>query len=444
MNKTMTLPTYIDEILATIHKAGYQAYVVGGCVRDELMGRTPRDYDITTNAKPEIVQNLFEKTVPTGIKHGTITIISDSNVEVTTFRQEKDYYDHRHPSYVEFVEDVKEDLARRDFTMNAIAYSHETGFIDPFHGMEDIEKKLVRAVGNADKRYAEDALRMLRAHRFVAQLGFTMEKETFDAIRRNAHLISYVSIERVRAELVQILEFNPVELYDMTDLFKDTIPELDLCHGCAQNTPWHCYDVLMHTLKAVGYLVKFDETTAYTLLFHDLGKPACKKTINGRDRFWYHPKKGEEIARRLVKDLKLTREQQHIIPILVRLHDEHTPCNLKIIYKYRVQYGLSDEDMYRLIQVRKCDIYAHAPKGRTTIMEVQNFEVFYNVEKTRRPLSVSDLKITGKDIIERTSIRGSDIGKALQACLEYCFYEPKKNTVEDCIEYIQEKGSEWK
>lgn len=432
----MRLPAYIEEILDTIHGAGYQAYVVGGCVRDSLMGRIPHDYDVTTNAKPEQIEKLFEKTVPTGIKHGTITVLSDFPVEVTTFRQEKEYLDHRHPSSVEFVDDVKEDLARRDFTMNAIAYCHETGFIDPFDGREDIYDHIIRAVGNPYKRFEEDALRMLRAYRFAAQLVFTIEEETEKAIKELAHTISYVSIERVRSELVKILETNPLELYEMTELFLEWIPELHESKNCSQCTPWHCYDVLMHTLKAVSYLQPFDETTAYTLLFHDLGKPATKITHNGRDRFWGHPKKGEEIANRLVKTLKLTKEQQRIIPILVRLHDEHTPCKLDIIYKYRVQYGLSDEDMNRLIEVRKCDISAHAPKGRTTIMEVNDFELFYNVEKRKRPLSIQDLKITGQDIIEQLGIKGASIGEALNMCLEYCFYNPKKNTVEDCIEYL--------
>lgn len=437
MKNTMTLPNYIERILDTIHQAGYQAYVVGGCVRDALMGREPHDYDITTNAKPEQVEGLFEKTIPTGIQHGTITVLSDSPVEITTFRQEKEYKDHRHPSTVEFVEDVKEDLARRDFTMNAIAYCHETGFIDPFYGRIDIEDKIVRAVGNPYNRFQEDALRMLRAHRFAAQLVFSIEEETNKAIKDLAHTISYVSIERVRTELVKILEADPLELYNMTELFLEWIPELHESKGCAQNTPWHCYDVLMHTLKAVAYLYPFDETTAYTLLFHDLAKPACKTTHYGRDRFWGHPKAGEEIAKRLVKTLKLTKEQQKIIPILVRLHDEHTPCKLSIIYKYRVELGLSDKDMCRLIEVRRCDISAHAPKGRTTIMEVNDFDLFYSVEKRKRPLSIKQLKVTGKDILEQTDIQGASIGKALEACLEYCFYHPEKNTVEDCISFIQ-------
>ncbi|MDO4467838.1 MAG: CCA tRNA nucleotidyltransferase [Bacillota bacterium] len=435
----MYLPVYIEEILDTIHQAGYQAYVVGGCVRDALMGRLPHDYDVTTNAKPEQIEGLFEKSIPTGIQHGTITVLSESPVEITTFRQEKEYLDHRHPSSVEFVEDVKEDLARRDFTMNAIAYCHETGFIDPFGGQEDINNKVVRAVGNPYKRYEEDALRMLRAHRFAAQLDFVLEEETKKAIKELSHTISYVSIERVRSELVKILEANPLELYDMTELFLEWIPELHQSKGCAQNTPWHCYDVLMHTLQAIRYLQPFDETTAYTLLFHDLAKPACKKTINGRDRFWNHPKEGEEIAKRLVKVLKLTKEQQRIIPLLVRLHDEHTPCKLKIIYKYRVKYGLSDEELCRLIEVRKCDISAHSPKGRTTIMEVNDFEVFYHVEKRKRPLSIKQLCVSGKDLIERLNIQGADIRTALESCLEYCFYHPEKNTVEDCIAFLQQQ-----
>ena len=205
----MKLPGYVKEIIEIYHRAGYEAFVVGGCVRDYLLGKEPHDYDIATNALPEVTIQLFDHVILTGLKHGTVTILSNEPVEVTTFRLESEYKDHRHPEAVRFVNTIEEDLSRRDFTINAMAYNDIRGLIDPFHGQIDLEKRKIRCVNDPDTRFKEDALRMLRAHRFAAKLNFEIEEHTKLAIEKNSSLLRYISIERIRSELVEIIRYDP-------------------------------------------------------------------------------------------------------------------------------------------------------------------------------------------------------------------------------------------
>lgn len=434
-------PNYVKTILDTLHQAGFQAYMVGGCVRDSLLHKVPHDYDVTTNARPEQVQALFERTIPTGIDHGTITVMSEYPVEVTTFRQESMYSDHRHPDHVAFVNDLIEDLARRDFTINAMAYDPSLGLVDPFGGQTDLEKHIIRAVGDPYERFHEDALRMLRAHRFAARFHFQIEKQTKKAIQQLHKDMQYVSVERVRHEILEILAANPYEIENMTLLLSHWMPELESCRTCLQQTPYHDTNVLHHILRAIKLLDPFDETLAWTLLFHDLGKPACHTHKNGIDHFKGHPAISAEIARRICKDLKMTNAQKKIIPALVSYHDETMKDPLAFIRKFRIKKHWSDAWIRQLFIVKHCDIMAHSVYGQQTIKQLKALETCY--ETCNRPMDLAHLAIHGKDVLKNTSLSGKQIADALQACLEYAFDHPEKNHKEDLLLYIESRQA-WK
>lgn len=433
----MRLPQYILDILKTYNEAGFKAFVVGGCVRDFLLGKTPSDYDICTDALPEDTIRLFDHTVPTGIQHGTITILSDEPVEVTTFRVEKEYIDHRHPSQVCFVRNLEDDLSRRDFTINAMAYHPDTGIIDPFDGMRDLELGLVRCVGDPDIRFDEDALRMVRAHRFCAKLSFKLEEKTKAAIFKNKDLLSYVSVERIRKELVLIMEQDAYELENMTELLFDLIPQLKQCLACQQNSPWHDTNVLHHSLRALKYLQPFDETLAWAILMHDFGKPETKTTKEGRDHFYGHALVSKLHAQSLCKTLKLTSYQRKRIPLLIEHHDDSLNADLKNIYHYCIKNEFNDEMMDQLMRLKYCDIMAHSPKGQQTIKRWEAFVSFYHDCKKTRPLSIKDIVINGKDVMKNTSYRNAEIHDFLMRCLIECFYEPQKNNKEYWLSRMQ-------
>lgn len=432
----MVLPENILEILNTLNQAGYEAYVVGGCVRDSLLKRDCADYDVCTSALPNVVQSLFTHAILTGIKHGTITVLTPQPVEITTFRSETTYKDHRHPDRVVFVSSIIEDLRRRDFTINAMAYHPNTGLIDPFGGKRDLSLKIVRCVGDASQRFQEDALRMIRAHRFCAKLGFTMDKTTQEALHQNSKLIQWVAVERIDKELKEILRYDPYEIENMTQLLSKWMPELELCKSCAQNSPWHDTNVLHHSLRAITFLPPFDETLALALLFHDLGKPATKTTKDGIDHFYGHPLESAKIADRICKALKLSTYQRKLICSLVKHHDEKLPLRLRTIYRFRIQMGFDDTWMQNFFTIRICDLKAHSLKGQQSVQSVLAFIDFYEKNKNR-PMSFHDLKINGKDVLTHTSFTGKDVRKVLQRCLDLVFYDPEQNTREHLIEMIQ-------
>lgn len=435
----MKLPEYIIEILETLNHAGFEAYVVGGCVRDFLLGKQPHDYDICTNALPEDTIQLFKKTILTGMKHGTITVLSKEPVEITTFRVEKEYIDHRHPSQVVFVRNLEDDLSRRDFTINAMAFHPKTGIIDLFHGQEDLKKGLIRCVGNANTRFDEDALRMLRAHRFCAKLHFQLEEKTKQAIFDNKDLLQYISVERIRSELVQIMEDNPYELENMTELLSYWMPELKMCKECDQNSKWHDTNVLHHSLRALKLLPVFDETLAWVLLMHDFGKPATKSTKNGFDHFYGHPVVSAQLAKSLCKKFKLTSYQQKVIPKLIEYHDSDIKPDLRTVYRFRIKYGLNEEMMEQLLTIKYCDIMAHSVEGQKTIETWKAFKEFYQECKKTRPMSIKDLAINGQDVMEHTKYRGSGIREYLDMYLVECFYHPEKNSKEYWLARMQRK-----
>ena len=295
------IPTQAAEIIKTLSSHGYEAYAVGGCVRDSILGKTPSDWDITTSARPEQVKALFAKTIDTGIKHGTVTVMMDkTGYEVTTYRIDGLYEDHRRPNDVTFTTSLREDLMRRDFTINAMAYNDTDGLIDLFGGMDDLQNRVIRCVGNARDRFEEDALRMLRAVRFAAELGFSLEPETRRALDRLHGSISRVAKERIFAELKKLLTAPHAAdaLRICPALLFSAVPELAVLRDVPQHSRYHIYDVFEHTLHALDAAPP-DETVRLAVLLHDTGKGPCRTTgADGYDHFYGHPVKSAEIARR--------------------------------------------------------------------------------------------------------------------------------------------------
>ncbi len=299
-------------IINNLQLHGYEAFAVGGCVRDSILARRPEDWDITTSAKPEEIKRLFRRTVDTGIEHGTVTvIIGKDSYEVTTYRVDGAYEDGRHPKEVRFTSRLEEDLQRRDFTINAMAYNDDVRLVDVFGGMKDLNHHLIRCVGDPRERFSEDALRILRAVRFSAQLNFPIEPDTAEAIKELAPTLEKISAERIQAELVKLLVSpHPERIRDAYELgiTKVILPEWDAMAGVEQNTPHHRYDVAEHTIRAMKY-VKRDKILRLTMLFHDMGKPSTKTTDeNGRDHFKGHALVSEEIARKVLRRLKFDNE----------------------------------------------------------------------------------------------------------------------------------------
>ncbi len=441
----MKIPSLILQIIQKFENNGFECYVVGGSVRDSLLHREISDFDLCTNALPQQTIALFDHTIPTGIKHGTVTIVMDEQlVEVTTFRKESRYTDHRHPDHVCFVKDLHSDLARRDLTINAIAYSPKLGYIDPFCGMEDLKKKIVKTVGDPEKRFEEDALRMVRAHRFAAVLGFSMDESTQKAIEKKADLIQFVAIERLVGEWMKILEADPYEIKKMLLLFRPWLPELIAASYCGQNSLYHDKNVLDHTLEAITYVKPFDKLCALALLLHDLGKPYVLTTRkDGRDHFKGHPKVSYEIALRVCKEWKLSNEFKNTVPDLVLYHDEIETPTLSWLYKFCIQLRFDKEKMHRLFMVQYGDIMAHSKKGRQRLEILNEMIDFYEKESVNRPMKFSDLALDGKEIAKIANVAGPDIGRVLEHLLKHTFYHPEKNTKEELTSYLKKGMKKW-
>lgn len=425
--EAMKLPDYVRKAMDRLEQAGFEVYVVGGAVRDWLRGLEPHDFDLATSAKPEQTAALFDKCALTGMKHGTVTAIIDHHpVEITTFRKDGDYAGHRKPRHVEFIDDIHQDLARRDFTINAMAWNPKTGLIDPFHGKEDLEKGVIRAVGDPEVRFEEDALRMIRAWRFAARLNFKLDEKTEEAIAHKEPLIADVAPERIVPEIEEIMKDNPQVLEHMTGLLKPWIPELEIMKNTEQNSPYHYTDVLHHTLDALKGMDHWDPDVAWALLLHDSGKPACKTTdARGVDHFKKHPQESEKIARRVMRDMKMDNHKRKVVPWLVLYHDSYLSPKLANLYKLLIERGWDDATMQKYFAVQKGDILAHSKIERLSQMEA--FKKFYEEESKKRPLSTKDLALRGGEIARLGNLCGPQISLAQKKLLEKAFYHPELN-----------------
>lgn len=411
-------PEYALAVLERLADMGYEAYVVGGCVRDSLLGKEPKDWDVCTNATPKEVLACFRRfhVIKTGLKHGTVTVMADGEpVEVTTFRIDGEYTDNRHPDSVSFVTDVRDDLARRDFTVNAMAYCPRRGLVDAFGGQEDLAARLIRCVGEPDERFNEDGLRILRALRFAARYGFGIERETAYAMRRNRHLLANVSAERIFKELKGILMGAAAidMLLAFPDIFSTIIPELTPCIGFEQHTPHHCYDVWTHIAHSVQ-AAPADEVLRLTMLLHDIAKPGCfSMDAGGCGHFFAHSERGAKVVRNIMNRLKSDNATKDTVVTLVREHDHTLPSSRPGMRRWLGRLG--EENARRLFDVKKADYAAQSPfrqKEKTDELRAAKF-LMEEVLADAPALQIKDLAINGKTLMELGMERGPEIGKTL-------------------------------
>ena len=437
------LPRKVVLIIKNLQRHGYDAYAVGGCVRDSILNRKPEDWDITTSAKPEQVKRIFRRTVDTGIEHGTVTVlIGKDGFEVTTYRVDGLYEDGRHPKEVTFTSRLEEDLKRRDFTINAMAYNDDERLVDAFGGMRDLNYHLIRCVGDPKERFSEDALRILRAVRFSAQLAFPIEPETAEAIKSLAPNLEKISAERIQAELVKLLvSDHPERIQDAYELgiTKVVLPEWDDMVGVKQNTPHHKYDVAAHTVHALQN-VKNDKVLRLTMLFHDMGKPVMKTTDeNGRDHFKGHAIASEQIAKTVMKRLKFDNDTIRKVTKLVAYHDyrmEPTGANVR-----RAMHEIGVELFPYYLAVRLADTKAQSSYERRGKLEniIQIRELYRNALRNKECVTLKDLAVTGTDLINLGIAPGKELGTLLNELLDMVIEDPAWNQKGKLCDYVKER-----
>ncbi|MBQ7954756.1 MAG: CCA tRNA nucleotidyltransferase [Lachnospiraceae bacterium] len=430
------LPEKVAFIINTIQEAGYEAYAVGGCVRDSILGRVPDDWDITTSAKPQEVKALFRRTIDTGLQHGTVTVMLDKEgYEVTTYRIDGAYEDSRHPKEVIFTANLVEDLKRRDFTINAMAYNETAGLVDVFGGMEDIEAGIIRCVGKARERFGEDALRIMRAVRFSAQLGYTIEEETACAIRELSGTLKNISAERIQVELVKLLVSpHPDYLcraYEM-GITKVILPEFDVAMECAQNNPHHCYTVGEHTLHSL-LEVEADRVLRLAMLFHDIGKPGSKTVgEDGISHFHGHPKLGEEMTKSILRRLKFDNDTIYKVTKLVLYHDYGNGVVPTTAIVRRAINKIGEDIFPLLFPVKKADLAAQSDYKKQEKQERLALwqRCYEEIVRRQECVSLKTLAVTGKDLIDAGMKPGRELGEMLQRLLEEVLEDPSLNTKE--------------
>lgn len=425
------LPPTVKMVIDSLQAAGFEAYAVGGCVRDSILCRTPDDWDVTTSALPQDVKRIFRRTVDTGIEHGTVTVlIGESRHEVTTYRVDGEYRDFRHPDEVSFTTSLKEDLARRDFTVNAMAYNDTDGLVDLYGGMKDLQKKVIRCVGNPEERFHEDALRILRAVRFSAQLGFRIDKATVEAIERYAPNLSKISAERICTELIRLITSDHPEYLKAAwelGITKVILPEFDAMMATEQNTPYHYLNVGDHTLAAMQ-AVQPDRLLRLTMLLHDTGKPERRTTDKwGIDHFKGHAMTGVRIAEKVMRRLKMDNDTIRKVKVLIRYHDWRIRPDERIVRHAMSMIG-SDLFPY-LMQVQYADALAQSDyiKQQTLDRIMSVWDISRKIEEENQCISLAQLAITGKDLISIGYREGPEIGLALHQALEAVLEDPRKN-----------------
>lgn len=440
------LPEAVKYIIQTIEDAGFEAYAVGGCVRDSILDREPNDWDITTSATPDEVKRLFRHTVDTGLKHGTVTVlIKKECFEVTTYRIDGEYEDGRHPKEVNFTSQLSEDLRRRDFTINAMAYNDSTGLVDLFGGQADLEAGIIRCVGDARERFNEDALRIMRAVRFSAQLGYEIEEKTAEAIKALAPTLSRISVERIQVELVKLL-VSPhpeyiLKMYEM-GLTKVFLPEFDIMMDTPQNNPHHLYSVGVHTVKALQ-ASPADRIVRLATLLHDVGKPATQTTDEkGVDHFNGHPNLGAEMTRKILKRLRFDNDTIDTVSLLVLYHDYGNVENTSSRFTRKLIYKVGKDNFPALLTIKHADILAQSDYKREEKLSKLDFMKINYEEVLAKNMCVQlkDLAVTGSDLIQAGMKPGKEIGIALNRLLEVVLEEPNQNDKEALMKYIKKWG----
>lgn len=431
------------EILEVLEKAGFEACLVGGCVRDTLMGRPFHDTDITTNALPEQIMEVFRdyRTVPTGIKHGTVTVISGGiPYEITTYRIDGEYTDSRRPDSVEFTSSLREDLARRDFTVNAIAMNSDGRIYDCFGGADDIRKKIIRCVGSPEKRFSEDALRIMRAIRFAAQLGFEIEPHTAQAVHSMKKRLENISAERIREELDKLIcGKNCLKvLMEYSDVITTVIPEFENCIGFDQHSPYHKYTVWEHTARAVSLAPADNLKMRRALLFHDIAKPVCANFDDtGRGHFKKHAQTGAEMTQDIMKRLRYDSESITYAVMIISHHSDDIKNRTDV---KKLMSVMGDKLAVELLEMKKCDNAA-----KNDFVRDENIQLDKMISEARRITesgecrSLHMLAVNGNDLV-KASLKGAEIGDTLKELLNLVIEEKIPNEHDILLNYIENRG----
>lgn len=438
MKYKITLPKQINKILEMIEKSGEEAYLIGGCVRDAFLGISPQDFDITTSAKPEKIKEIFrgENIIETGIKHGTVTVLyKGTAAEITTYRTESGYSDGRHPDSVSFTSSLFDDTSRRDFTINAIAYNDNTGPVDFHGGIQDIKNKIIRCVGIPEKRFEEDALRILRTIRFASVLDFDIEKRTSDAIHSMSELLNKISAERVASEFSKLICGKAAKkiLLEYSDVISVIIPELIPSIGFDQKNYHHIYDVYTHSVVALNY-VRPCLTLRLSALLHDCGKPACFTVDeNGVGHFSGHPEISAELSDTILRRLKFDNETRNLIVTLVKNHDRQIEATEKAVK--RAMGKITPETFFLLIELKRADNMAQAPQYRQRLLLCNRLEQIANkILEDKECIDRKSLAINGHDLINIGINDGKTIGLILEALLDEVIEQKIENQRSSLLE----------
>ena len=414
------MPQEVCSLLARLESAGYQGWAVGGCVRDTLRGAVPSDWDVTTDARPERVMALFgERAIPTGLKHGTVTVCAgETHVEVTTFRRDGTYSDHRRPDAVQFSSSLEEDLARRDLTVNAMAMDLRGHICDPFGGQEDLSRRVLRCMGDPLRRLDEDALRIMRTLRFAAVLGFAIEPDTSAALHRRAPLLADIAAERILVEMNKLLtgEYMASVLLAYPDVLGVFLPELLPCVGFDQRNVHHCYDVWTHSVYAAAAIAP-DAVLRWAMLLHDIGKPDCFTVDeHGTGHFYGHPARSAELAEAICRRLRMDKKSAQRIVTLVRWHDRDIPRTKKAVARAARQLG--EDTLRQLLAVKRADNRAQSPLCRGRAADIDRAEAILDDLLARQScFSLRELAVRGNDLTA-LGLRGPAVGEALQKLLD--------------------------
>ena len=440
----MEIPNVVEYVLNHLEYNGFQGYLIGGSVRDIFNYKSPKDYDICTDATPEQVKSLFTKSYDTGLKHGTVTIVlKDEHLEVTTLRREGAYKDNRSPEEVFYTDSLKEDVARRDFTINSIAIDVNRNVYDYFSGLKDIENKIIRAVGKADQRFNEDALRLMRAIRLSAQHDFDIEENTLQAIIKNAYLIQMISKERIRDELCKILMSDypgyGIEMLERTGLLQYIIPELCECIGFEQHNIHHDKDVFEYIISVLNNSPKILNIRLGGLL-HDIGKPKTFSVDDkGTGHFYGHHIESAIMTEEILKRLKFDNKTIENVVILVRYHmDRYDKIRTTNIKKFINRIGI--DNLNDLFELQIVDVKGSAKKYQDFSNVISLKEQCFKILNEKQPLTVKDLAINGHDLMNIGIQQGKEIGIALNWLLEMVLINPNLNNYEDLSEHIIRRG----
>ena len=441
----IALPSDVSRIISDLESHGYEAYAVGGCIRDSLLGRQPEDWDITTSARPEEVKKIYRRTIDTGIEHGTVKVmLGKEGYEVTTYRIDGKYSDNRHPDRVEYTRSLTEDLKRRDFTINAMAYNEKRGLVDEFGGLEDLKNKTIKCVGDPGERFGEDALRMFRAVRFAAQLDFKIETGTSEAVKELAGNLRTISAERIQTELVKLItSHHPEKMRDCYELgiTGAILPEFDAMMNTPQHHIHHIYNVGEHTIRVMEN-VKPTKVMRLAALLHDVAKPETKTVDEAGDTHFYgHPKVGAEKAVGILKRLKFDNDSIHKVKTLIYWHDVRPDATPEKIRRLLSKVG---EEMFPLLlDIKYGDICGQSGYMRDEKLDIlrKYRECYELILSEKQCFTIKDLAVDGRDLIAAGIPAGKEIGEKLGELLEIVLDDPDKNKKEILLSYVQ-KGSD--